>query len=353
MTLQHEEDPMAAASTGRPGALLVENVDLLQCPACRGPLQLADDHATILCAACRHLFALDEDIPLLFWSTEGNVEKDVTEIVRAFYEETPFPNYDDIDSPETLRAKAERGQFARLLNEQIPHGARILEVGCGTGQLSNYLALTWGRTLIGSDLCLNSLKLAQEFKRRHDIAGVAFLQQNLFCLVFKPETFDIVISNGVLHHTADPFAGFRSILTALKRGGHIVIGLYNRYGRLTTDLRRLIFRLTRNRFMFLDPHLRTPGVSDVRKRTWFMDQYQHPHESKHTIGEVLGWFEASGVEFVNGIPKCSATSLFSPTERLFEPNPPGTALDHLVVQLGMLLSGGREGGFFIMIGRKK
>jgi hypothetical protein len=42
----------------------------------------------------------------------------------------------------------------------------------------------------------------------------------------------------------------------------------------------------------------------------------------------------------------------SPQEKLFEASPRGTGLDHFLVQLGMLLSGGREGGFFVMIGRR-
>ncbi len=83
-----------------------------------------------------------------------------------------------------------------------------------------------------------------------------------------------------------------------------------------------------------------------------MDQYKHPHESKHTIGEVLQWFDRLGVEFIKSIPKCAASETFAPDERLFEPHPRRTALDHFVMQSRMLLTGGREGGFFVMIGRK-
>ena len=38
---------------------------------------------------------------------------DVTEMVKAFYEETPLPNYDDIDSRETPVMKARQGRFRR------------------------------------------------------------------------------------------------------------------------------------------------------------------------------------------------------------------------------------------------
>ena len=39
-------------------------------------------------------------------------------------------------------------------------------------------------------------------------------------------------------------------------------------------------------------------------------------------------------------------------ERLFERHDPGSKLDHLVSQFGWIASQGREGGFFILIGRR-
>jgi SAM-dependent methyltransferase len=277
---------------------------------------------------------------------------DVTDVMRSFYEENPFPDYEDLDSDWSLRERAQRGVFARLLDEQIPHDARILEVGCGTGQLSNFLSMRWGRVVFGSDLSLPSLRLGREFSVRHRLENVAFLQMNLFRPAFKPESFDVVICNGVLHHTADPFRGLRSISQLAKPGGYVLVGLYNTYGRIPTDFRRFIFRLSGDRLRFLDPRLRAGDVSDKRKHTWFMDQYRNPHESKHTIDEVLGWFDELGLEFVHGIPTILASEQMTENEKLFEASPKGTTLDHFLVQLGMLAKGGREGGFFIMIGRK-
>ncbi len=341
------EAPLAAPP------LVVQNLSIFMCPACRGALEIDEARAEIRCQACSRTYTAGGGIPRLFWPTDSLGAIDVTEVVKAFYEETPFPNYDDLDSPEQLRAKAEHGQFARLLNEQIPHGARVLECGCGTGQLSNFLGLTWGRTVFGTDVCLNSLKLGHTFRQTHDVNSVCFLQMNLFRPVFRAESFDVVVSNGVLHHTGDPHAGFRSILTCLRPGGFIVIGLYNTYGRLTTDARRFVFRLTGDRLAFLDPRLRRVALNGARRQAWFMDQYKHPHESKHTFDEVLGWFDEAGVEFVTSIPRCVATERFTPDQQLFAPSSRGSTVDRLIVQLGMLLSGGREGGFFTMIGRKK
>jgi uncharacterized protein YbaR (Trm112 family) len=123
---------------------------LLACPICGGNLDPLPDQVT--CENCRHAFPVDDGPPQLFWQNDWPADKpDVTRAMQAFCERTPFPNYDDFDSAEALRLKARRSVFAKLLDEQIRHGSFILEVGCGTGQLSNFLGVTWGRTVIGAD----------------------------------------------------------------------------------------------------------------------------------------------------------------------------------------------------------
>jgi 2-polyprenyl-3-methyl-5-hydroxy-6-metoxy-1,4-benzoquinol methylase len=322
----------------------------LACPICGGNLNPLPDQVT--CEKCRHAFPVDGGIPQFFWQNDWPADKpDVTRAMQAFYEKTPFPNYDDFDSAEALRLKARRGVFAKLLDEQIRHGSTILEVGCGTGQLSNFLGMTWGRTVYGADGCLHSLQLAENFRRENEIKGAKFLQMNLFRPVFPEESFDFVVCNGVLHHTSDPYLGFQTIGKLVKRGGFILIGLYNKYSRLATDFRRWMFRVSGDRMQFLDPQIRDRAANQGRKQAWFLDQYKNPHESKHTFGEVQGWFNENGFEFMNSIPKAQGES-FATDEKLFEPHAPGTALNHFLVQAGEMLVGGRDGGFFIMIGKR-
>ena len=334
-------------------SFMVQYIDIFICPVCSGALSVSSDRSRIECSTCDRSFQCENGIPLLFWPNEWDDKIDVTEVVKSFYEKNPFPGYEDVDSRRSLTEKAEKGVVARLLDDQIPHDAMVLEVGCGTGQLSNFLGMKLGRRIFATDISLSSLALGQEFKGQNFIDNVAFFQMNLFRPIFRPESFDLVICLGVLHHTSDPFLSFQSILRLVKKNGFIIVGLYNTYGRIPTDIRRVIFKFSGNRLKSLDPRLRGKKLGDMRKHMWFMDQYKNPHESKHTFGEVIRWFDQEGVEFINSVPKATAFTLLSPEENLFEVNPRGRRLDHFFVQLGMLLRGGREGGFFLMIGRKK
>ena len=146
-------------------SLIINYIDTLVCPICNGTLNVSTDRRSIKCSKCNQSFKCEKGIPLLFWPNEWDSKTDVTEVIRSFYEENPFPNYEDLDSRWSLREKAEKGIFARLLDEQIPHDVKILEVGCGTGQLSNLLGMRWGRTVFATDICLNSLKLGEEFRQ--------------------------------------------------------------------------------------------------------------------------------------------------------------------------------------------
>lgn len=323
---------------------------MMCCPRCQSPLVVREDD--IACACCDNQFDVQDDIPLLYWPNEWETSKEqVAEKVRAFYEETPFPNYDDFDSVGSLMEKARRGLFARLLDEQVPLGTRVLECGCGTAQLSIFMGIA-PRTVFGTDVCLNSLRLGQGFKEKYGLSGVHLLQMNLFRPVFRPASFDLVICNGVLHHTPDPFLGLKTIAALARPGGFVLVGLYHKYGRIITNTRRMIFRHFGQRFTFLDPNLRARYTSEVKKRAWFLDQYKHPHESQHTINEVLQWLPRVGLRFVKSIPRTMPFRPFSESERLFEDEAPGGRVERLVAELAMGFSGSREGGFFIVIAQK-
>ncbi len=304
------------------------------------------------CSGAGHTFSVEDGVPRLFVPNDWESGKlDVTDEVRKFYEKTPFPNYDEFDSVAALLQKSRNGLYARLLDEQIPLGARVLEVGCGTGQLSNFLGIAQ-RDVFGADICLNSLALAEDFRRKNHLSHVGFYQMNLFRPIFSEETFDLVICSGVLMATSDSFSGFKSIASLVKKDGYILVGLYNKFGRLMTDLRRVVFRTTGKQFIFLDPYLRERGKKDAKTEAWFADQYQHPHESKHTMGQVLKWFDETGFRFVNSIPKGRFLQPFAGDEKLFAVNPRADRLTLAAIQAHMILTANREGGFFIMIGQR-
>jgi SAM-dependent methyltransferase len=324
---------------------------LMACPLDGGALWW--DRAAERLLDGHHEYPIRMGIPMLFAPrpAAGSDKSDVTEIVKKFYEETPFPNYDGLDTRDSLRRKASANILARLLDEQLPSDCKILEAGCGTGQMTNFLAMHRGRSVVGSDICFNSLNLANQFRSRFSINNACFVQMNLFDPFFKEHSFDVVVSNGVLHHTADAAGAFYSIQRLVKPGGYVLIGLYNWLGRLPTLWLRALIRGFGDFAGYLDSRMRRERDAG-RRKAWFMDQYKHPHETKHSMDEVLSWFAKDGFDFVSSIPTIGDTDFLKQTA-LFEPQRAGRYLDRLSTELDLLLSGGVDGGLYIMIGRKR
>jgi 2-polyprenyl-3-methyl-5-hydroxy-6-metoxy-1,4-benzoquinol methylase len=297
------------------------------------------------------VFPIEEGIVRAFVLHEPRAG-DVTETIKGFYEENPFPNYEGTEDVGSLLEKSVARGFPEMLNRSIRPGATVLEVGCGTGQLGNFLSIA-SRRVLSVDLCWNSLRLGERFRRANSLNNITFAQMNLFRLPLQRERFDVVICTGVLHHTANPQGGFMELASLVTPGGYMLVGLYNRYGRLKTRWRRQLAKVVGERVAAIDPYITTHGIAQDKRRAWFMDQYRNPHESLHTIDEVLGWFEHAGIQFVRTLPSTVFGSRFSLDYRasLFDQEPRGSRVDRLLSQLQQMWED-REGGLFIAIGRK-
>ncbi|HEY0646838.1 class I SAM-dependent methyltransferase [Phenylobacterium sp.] len=311
---------------------------LIACPACGGALK------ALACPACAATYADDDGVLRLRAPADAR-----TETVRAFYEAAPFPGYPPRDSLAWLRARAERSAFARLLDQAIPGDARIVEVGCGTGQMSLYLARA-DRVVVGADLTLASLRLAEAARRRFGLQGVRFVESDLNRPGLRAGAFDVVYCSGVLHHTPDPRAAFARVARLARPGGMIVIGLYNAVARLPLRARRLVARASGYRWIPFDPVLADRAAEPARREAWLRDQYRHPEEHRHTVGEVLRWFRDEDVEFVRAYP--SAQLRDEAPDDLFAAQPDAWPPERWLAQLGWIGSLGHEGGLFIMVGRR-
>ena len=228
-----------------------------------------------------------------------------------------------------------------------------MEVGCGTGQLSIYFSIGNNNRIYALDPTLASIQLGNEFSKKNKIQNVKFINADIFDDIFKDECFDFIWTNGVLHHTKDPKLAFDIISKYLKKNGYILVGLYNRFGRLRTLFRKFLYKIF-GKFivMLLDPTLRKiKKGNDNQIKSWIRDQYEHPVESLHTLDEVLKWFENNNIEYINSIPKCNSHEIESTP--LFEKSSKGTFLSRFFSQLSMIFNDlGSDGGLFIVIGKK-
>jgi len=281
-----------------------------------------------------------------------DISDKITKSVTEFYKDNPFPNYKKNDNKASILNSGNKNYLAKIFKNFVGFNKNVLEIGCGTGQLSAYFAIGTNNQIVGLDPTVASLKLASKFSEENNIRNIKFVNADIFDDVFKEESFDFIWCNGVLHHTKDPYGAFKISIKYLKKNGYILVGLYNKIGRLRTNIRKYIYKLFGKKIiLIIDPILRKSKLkSDDQVNAWIRDQYIHPVESTHTFDEVLNWFNDNNIEFISSIPK---VNFDDSDENLFNKATKGNFFSRLFNQFCMVFNSfGDDGGLFIFIGKK-
>lgn len=123
--------------------------------------------------------------------------------------------------------------FVNLLNKEKIRTGKILDIGCGNGRDSIYLAKA-GYPAVGIDITPNAVLLAKrngkKFLNKTRAKNLEFILANAEKLPFKDNYFDAVYSIGVLH-SSDLKKSLRETARVLKKGGVGIIHLWE--GTLT------------------------------------------------------------------------------------------------------------------------
>lgn len=112
-----------------------------------------------------------------------------------------------------------------LLDAGISHSMRVLDIGCGTGDVSILLAGLVGGMgeVVGIDQDANYLSTAQNKASQLKITNISFLQGNLNTQLPEISTFDAIVGRRVLMYLPEPIESIRRISTVLKPGGIVVL----------------------------------------------------------------------------------------------------------------------------------
>jgi ubiquinone/menaquinone biosynthesis C-methylase UbiE len=151
------------------------------------------------------------------------IADEVSRAVREQYEESPYPRWATVGGttiPDEVAAGAK--------------GKSILLAGCGTGREAVECALIFPAARIEAvDLSRTSLAYGIRKARERRTRNLAFTQCDILGIGRLGKTFDLIVCSGVLHHMADPIAGLRALLTVLRPGGLMKLGLYSTLARAT------------------------------------------------------------------------------------------------------------------------
>lgn len=219
--------------------------------------------------------------------------------VLEFYRNLPFNSKGSVeDSVKSIRESNPDILYPGISN-LLGHNIFVLEIGCSVGWLSNSINYFYNSSVVGIDFNLLAIERAQNVAQKLNL-NTKFINQDLF--LYTPDSsFDVVISSGVLHHTNDCERGVRRCCeTFVRPGGHVVIGLYHSYGRQPfLDYFAKMKKVASEKEMFQKYRLLHASIQDeTQLYSWFRDQVFNPHETQHTLKEMLPILESSGMELI-------------------------------------------------------
>ena len=218
---------------------LGEAEDLLRCPQCFAAKLVATPDGRLCCAACSAAFAGDAETgaySLIAEATPGGIKDDIRKWWGDLYRQRYAGHEDGLDAATLGRQLDELEDLFRrrrhLAAVEMPlsglAGKKVLEIGSGAGAHAALFA-RHGASVVAVDItpergAATARKLALVPASR----GRAY-HADAENLPFQDAAFDIVYSNGVLHHSEDTQRCIAEVHRVLKPGGRAVIMLYARH----------------------------------------------------------------------------------------------------------------------------
>jgi SAM-dependent methyltransferase len=325
-------------------------LDFLRCPDCKDTLKVVrfatsegEISEGILHCPGQHYFPIFRGIPRMlpsslqdYWlDIEPNVPRPVPAAIEALevhlkekpraYDTRTKANFSnewdnhDIGGRTWAMQLDDRVRWFFLesihISKEDLNGKVMLDAGCGNGSQS--VAYTeFGLEVIALDLS-TGLEKGQAFRAVHpgaDPEKVHFVQADLQNSPLAPESFDIIHSAGVLHHTPDTLTTFRALRPLLKKGGTFYVWLY-KYEAVVTpivnSLRAITTRIPAGAFAAIAGLTAVPFIGfcwtvnklGIRKYETpdrkeaalaVHDIFGAPYAHYHNFEEVSRWYETAG-----------------------------------------------------------
>jgi SAM-dependent methyltransferase len=116
---------------------------------------------------------------------------------------------------QTINRTEKLLHFVRMEGKQD-----FLEIGCGSGAVSNYIVRKYSLNVTGTDIDQDQIRIAQ--KNSANLPNIRFLEADATNLPFQDDDFDLVLSFGVMHHISNWLDALREIARVLRTGGYFI-----------------------------------------------------------------------------------------------------------------------------------
>ncbi len=220
--------------------------------------------------------------------------------------EYQWKNYDTKYLTYGLSEEEEFKKFCNdlMINHKDLKNKKILDAGCGSGRLTKHIAI-FSKNVYGVDL----IQLSKD-------KNVKFVKADIMALPFRNSFFDLVYSEGVLHHTPDPKKTFIELARVNKK--KLFIMLYSKRNIFMFMRKYLLtykypYSILRTLSLFsaclvylpiniIKKSMKIKRELSIRSLDFLIFDYLSPrYQSVHSFTEVEAWFKEAGYKKVHKI----------------------------------------------------
>ncbi len=232
-----------------------------------------------------------------------------------------FINLNDKTIQAHLEKRKSLFQFKLNFPIKLFENSRILDLGSGTGEQDICYA-KWGSKLTLVELNNLSIKETkgyfQNFKLEDSIEKI----HHCSIFDFKPNgLYDIVISEGVFHHTENPEKCFDILVQNLKEDGFVVLQLAFDSSHLQRSLQRMILDCLTSgdydQIIKVSPILFAETLSRASKyggrsiKQIVHDFYTNPKHKGISILDIINWFKKKQIKYYSSYPSIGIENLIN------------------------------------------
>ena len=244
----------------------------------------------------------------------NNIKKVESETLKTFQEEIPsqyFSHKSEVEYQDYVKNAEFVYRELFKFPPQMFRGAELIDFGAGTGENTVYLA-NWGAkcTLVEMNPQAQSISKDVFKKYTRNFNAHTFICSSIFDYVSQ-KTYDIVMSRGVLAHTAAKEEAFRKIAGFVKPGGYLIFGDPNKAGGFQNMLQRFaVYHFAKTpdemaavcEFLFKEDIDRSEKFIPRTRRAIIFDRWVIQSQDDPSVEEVMGWMKNSGLRLYSSHP---------------------------------------------------
>ncbi len=203
--------------------------------------------------------------------TDAERNAAITRLVQQQYERFPYPDIDPDQDPRgwTASSAVDDICYRFWAGRKKPGELRILDAGCGTGSPVCQCKLRAPEAhVVAVDLSSTSLDRARKRAARLG-CEIEFHQLPLQRVGELGQTFDYIVTSGVLHHLPDPVEGLASLRSVLDPDGIISVMVYGTWGRVCVYALQAALRQACDPEKPIEEHIRLARTLLLSTPPWY------------------------------------------------------------------------------------